>query len=43
MRLVSALLGSKSESSRLAETQALLRYGFRFFETNRLYEGGAAI
>ena len=43
MRLVSALLGSESEGSRLAETQALLRYGFRFFETNRLYEGGAAI
>ena len=43
MRLVSALLGSKSEASRLTETQALLRYGFRFFETNRLYEGGTAI
>jgi len=43
MRLVSAVLGSKSEGSRLTETQALLRYGFRFFETNRLYEGGAAI
>jgi len=43
MRLVSALLGSKSEGSRLTETQALLRYGFRFFETNRLYEGGAPI
>ena len=43
MRLVSALLGSKSEDSRLTETQALLRFGFRFFETNRLYEGGAPI
>ena len=43
MRLVSSLLGSKSEGSRLTETQALLRYGFRFFETNRLYEGGAAV
>ena len=43
MRLVSALLGSKSEDSRLNETQSLLRYGFRFFETNRLYEGGAPI
>ncbi len=43
MRLVSALLGSESEDSRLAETQALLRYGFRFFETNRLYEGGTPI
>jgi D-alanyl-D-alanine carboxypeptidase (penicillin-binding protein 5/6) len=43
MRLVSALLGSESEESRLTETQALLRYGFRFFETNRLYEGGTPI
>ena len=43
MRLVSSLLGSKSEGSRLTETQGLLRYGFRFFETNRLYEGGAAV
>lgn len=43
MRLVSALLGSKSEDSRLTETQSLLRYGFRFFETDRVYEGGAAI
>lgn len=43
MRLVSALLGSKSEDSRLAETQSLLRFGFRFYETDRLYEGGAPI
>ncbi|NIM28549.1 MAG: serine-type D-Ala-D-Ala carboxypeptidase [Gammaproteobacteria bacterium] len=43
MRLVSALLGSKSEESRLSETQALLRFGFRFFETDRLYAGGSPI
>lgn len=43
MRLVSALLGSASEDSRLSETQSLLRYGFRFYETDRLYEGGAPI
>lgn len=43
MRLVSALMGSASEDSRLSETQSLLRYGFRFFETGRLYEGGAPI
>jgi D-alanyl-D-alanine carboxypeptidase (penicillin-binding protein 5/6) len=43
MRLVSALLGSKSEDSRLTETRSLLRYGFRFFETDRVYEGGAPI
>lgn len=43
MRLVSALLGSDSEESRLTETQALLRFGFRFFETDRLYKGGSPI
>jgi D-alanyl-D-alanine carboxypeptidase (penicillin-binding protein 5/6) len=43
MRLVSALMGSTSEDSRLTETQALLRYGFRFFETSRVYESGTPI
>lgn len=43
MRLVSALMGSASEDARLTETRALLRYGFRFFETNRVYESGAPI
>ena len=43
MRLVSAVLGSKSEDARLTESQSLLRYGFRFFETGRLYEGGAPV
>jgi D-alanyl-D-alanine carboxypeptidase (penicillin-binding protein 5/6) len=43
MRLVSALMGSASEDSRITETQALLRYGFRFFETNRVYESGTPI
>jgi len=43
MRLVSALLGSKSEDTRLTQTQSLLGYGFRFFETERFFEGGAAI
>lgn len=43
MRLVSALMGSASEDARLTEARALLGYGFRFFETNRLHEGGAPI
>jgi len=40
MRLVSALMGSASESSRASETQSLLNYGFRFFETVQLYQSG---
>lgn len=40
MRLVSALMGSSSESGRASDTQALLNYGFRFFETVQLYQAG---
>jgi D-alanyl-D-alanine carboxypeptidase (penicillin-binding protein 5/6) len=37
MRLISVVLGTKSEEARAAESQKLLTYGFRFFETHRLY------
>ena len=40
MRLVSVVLGSGSESSRVSESQSLLNYGFRFFETVQLYQAG---
>jgi D-alanyl-D-alanine carboxypeptidase (penicillin-binding protein 5/6) len=40
MRLISAVMGSDSESSRASESQTLLNYGFRFFETVQLYQGG---
>lgn len=39
MRLISVVLGTKSADSRAAENQKLLNYGFRFFESHRLYEG----
>jgi len=37
MRLVAAVLGAKSEKERADQSQELLNYGFRFFETQRLY------
>ena len=40
MRLVSVVMGSDSEKSRLSASQALLNYGFRFYETHRLYGAG---
>jgi len=40
MRLVSVVLGSASESSRVNESQSLLNYGFRFYETIQLYKAG---
>jgi D-alanyl-D-alanine carboxypeptidase (penicillin-binding protein 5/6) len=40
MRLISVVLGSNSESTRVSESQTLLNYGFRFFETVQLYKDG---
>ena len=40
MRLISVVMGSDSEKTRAEETQKLLNYGFRFFETHKLYEAG---
>lgn len=40
MRLISVVMGSDSETSRASESQSLLNYGFRFFETIQLYEAG---
>lgn len=37
MRLISVVIGTKSEEARADESQALLNYGFRFFETHKLY------
>ncbi len=40
MRLVSVVLGTDSEKARASVSQSLLNYGFRFFETHRLYAAG---
>ena len=39
MRLISVVMGAKSPNARANENQTLLNYGFRFFESHRLYEG----
>ena len=36
-RLISVVMGSTSESQRATDSQALLNWGFRFFETHQLY------
>ncbi len=38
MRLISVVMDSSDERSRADASQSLLNYGFRFFETHRLYE-----
>ncbi len=40
MRLISVVMNTISEKARAAESQKLLKYGFRFFSTHRLYEAG---
>ncbi|WP_372781339.1 D-alanyl-D-alanine carboxypeptidase family protein [Litorivivens sp.] len=43
MQLISVVMGTKSESARERETQRLLAYGFRFFETHHLYTAGTEL
>jgi D-alanyl-D-alanine carboxypeptidase (penicillin-binding protein 5/6) len=38
MRLISVVMRAASESARASDSQSLLNYGFRFFETVQLYE-----
>jgi D-alanyl-D-alanine carboxypeptidase (penicillin-binding protein 5/6) len=37
MRLISVVLGAKSDESRAVESQKLLSYGFRYYQTHKLY------
>ena len=43
MRLISAVMGTDSARARIDASRALLNYGFRFFETRRLYAAGQPI
>jgi len=42
-RLISVVMGSSSENQRAVDSQALLNWGFRFFETHKLYDVGKQI
>jgi D-alanyl-D-alanine carboxypeptidase (penicillin-binding protein 5/6) len=42
-RLISVVLGTASDSARAIESQKLLNYGFQFYDTVRLYQGGKAV
>lgn len=42
-RLVTVIMGDTSEKQRADDSLALLNWGFRFFETHRLYEPGKAV
>lgn len=43
MRVVSVVLGTSSAKSRIDGSQALINYGFRFFETRLLYRAGESV
>jgi D-alanyl-D-alanine carboxypeptidase (penicillin-binding protein 5/6) len=43
MRLIAIVLGTESSSARANDSQALLNFGFRFFESKRLYSAGQSI
>jgi D-alanyl-D-alanine carboxypeptidase (penicillin-binding protein 5/6) len=43
MRVISVVLGTASDKARIDGTQAMLNYGFRFFETRLLYKAGEEI
>ena len=42
-RLISVVLGDTSENQRAVDNQALLNWGFRFFETHTLYQANTRI
>lgn len=41
MRLISVVMGTASATARANESQTLLNYGFRFFETHKLFDANA--
>ena len=43
MRLVAVVMGTRSDSARAQETQKLLAYGFRYFETHKLRNAGEVL
>ncbi|PPC91747.1 MAG: serine-type D-Ala-D-Ala carboxypeptidase [Methylobacter sp.] len=43
MRLISVVMGTSSTNTRANENEALLNYGYRFFETHKLYQGQTAL
>jgi D-alanyl-D-alanine carboxypeptidase (penicillin-binding protein 5/6) len=43
MRLISVVMGAKSDEERTEDSIRLLTYGFRFFETHKLYSGSTSL
>ena len=42
-RLITVVMGDTSENQRAVDSQALLNWGFRFYESHKLYDAGKAL
>ena len=43
MRLISAVMGADSDKARTVNSQELLNYGFRYYESHKLYKAGEVL
>lgn len=43
MRLIAVVMGTPSEKARANDDEALLNYGYNFYETHKLYAAGSAV
>lgn len=43
MRLISVIMGARSDQTRTEDSIRLMTYGFRFFETHKFYNGGSPL
>jgi D-alanyl-D-alanine carboxypeptidase (penicillin-binding protein 5/6) len=43
MRLISVVTGTSSDEARMRESQKLLSFGYRFYETHKLYDPGVML
>ena len=43
MRLISVVMGTASDKARTVNSQALINYGFRYYESHKLYQAGETL
>lgn len=43
MRLISVVMGAPTDAERASDSEALLNWGFRFYQTHKLFEGNQAL
>ena len=43
MRLITVVMGTTSDEARMRETQKLFKYGFRYFQTQKLYDANVTL